>query len=97
VESLATQTLVVFVIRTAGNPLRSRPSIWLTLNTLVIVAVGIVLPVSPFAGLLGFTRLPAPYFVFLIVSTLTYLLLVEVAKRVFFSHAFVPRLANEKG
>lgn len=97
VESLATQTLVVFVIRTAGNPLRSRPSMWLTLNTLVIVAVGIVLPVSPFAGLLGFTRLPAPYFLFLIVSTLTYLLLVEVAKRVFFSHAFVPRLANEKG
>jgi Mg2+-importing ATPase len=96
VESLATQTLVVFVIRTAGNPLRSRPSMWLTLNTLVIVAVGIVLPVSPFAGLLGFTRLPAPYFLFLIVSTLTYLLLVEVAKRGFFSHAFVPRLANEK-
>jgi Mg2+-importing ATPase len=26
VESLATQTLVLFVIRTAGNPLRSRPS-----------------------------------------------------------------------
>ena len=26
VESLATQTLVIFVIRTAGNPLRSRPS-----------------------------------------------------------------------
>jgi Mg2+-importing ATPase len=96
VESLATQTLVVFVIRTAGNPLRSRPSMWLTLNTLVIVAVGIVLPVSPFAGLLGFTRLPAPYFLFLIVSTLTYLLLVEVAKRGFFSHAFVPRLENEK-
>ena len=26
VESLATQTLVLFVIRTMGNPLRSRPS-----------------------------------------------------------------------
>src|SRR5207249_3561217 len=26
VESLATQTLVLFVIRTAGNPFRSRPS-----------------------------------------------------------------------
>jgi Mg2+-importing ATPase len=95
VQSLATQTLVVFIIRTAGNPLRSRPSTWLTLNTLVIVAVGVLLPVSPLAGLLGFTRLPLPFFVFLVVSTLTYLLLVEAAKHRFFSHAIVPRTANE--
>ena len=91
VESLATQTLVVFVIRTAGDPLRSRPSLLLTLNTLVIVAVGVVLPVSPLAGLLGFTRLPLPFVLFLIVSTLTYLLLVEAGKRLFFSHTMIPR------
>jgi len=91
VESLATQTLVVFVIRTAGDPLRSRPSLWLTLNTLVIVAVGVLLPVSPLAGLLGFTRLPLPFVLFLIVSTLTYLLLVEAGKRLFFSHTMIPR------
>jgi P-type Mg2+ transporter len=96
VQSLATQTLVVFVIRTAGNPLRSRPSAWLTLNTLLIVAVGIVLPFSPLGELLGFTRLPLPFFLFLIVSTGTYLLLVEVAKRRFFSHAIVPRPGHEQ-
>jgi Mg2+-importing ATPase len=96
VESLATQTLVVFVIRTAGNPLRSRPSVWLTLNTLMIVAVGVLLPVSPLAGLLGFTRLPLPFFLFLVVSTLTYLLLVEAGKRFFFSLAMAPRQGNEK-
>jgi P-type Mg2+ transporter len=87
VESLATQILVIFVIRTAGNPLRSRPSGWLTLNTLVIVAVGIVLPVSPVAGVLGFVPLPFPFFIFLLVSTVTYLLLVEAGKRLFFSQA----------
>ncbi len=85
VESLATQTLVLFVIRTAGNPLKSRPSRWLTLNTLVVVAVGLALPWSPLAGLLGFTPLPPPYFLFLGLSTITYLLLVEVAKRKFFA------------
>ena len=37
VESLATQTLVLFVIRTAGNPLRSRPSAALTVTTIAIV------------------------------------------------------------
>jgi Mg2+-importing ATPase len=96
VESLATQTLVIFVIRTAGNPLRSRPSVWLTLNTLVIVVIGVLLPFSPVAGLLGFTRLPLPFFLFLVVSTLTYLLLVELAKRRFFSHAMVPRSESGK-
>ena len=96
VESLATQTLVVFVIRTAGNPLRSRPSVWLTLNTLSIVAVGVFLPLLPFSGLLGFTRLPWPFFLFLIASTVTYLFLVEAAKRLFFYRSMNSRLGNGK-
>jgi P-type Mg2+ transporter len=85
VESLATQTLVLFVIRTAHNPLRSRPSRWLTLNTLLIVALGLALPWSPLARLLGFTPLPGPFLLFLVLSTATYLLLVEIAKRWFFA------------
>ena len=34
VESLATQTLVIFVIRTTGNPLKSRPSLPLAITTI---------------------------------------------------------------
>ncbi|MBA2679583.1 MAG: magnesium-translocating P-type ATPase [Ktedonobacteraceae bacterium] len=81
VESLATQTLVLFSIRTAGNPLRSRPSLPLTLTTLLIVALGFVLPYTPLAGPLGFTPLPALYFLFLAGMIVSYLLLVEVVKR----------------
>jgi Mg2+-importing ATPase len=81
VESLATQTLVLFVIRTMGNPLRSRPSRALTVTTVIIVVVGAVLPATPLAAFLGFTRLPVSYFVFLIPMTVTYLMTVEVAKR----------------
>jgi len=81
VESLATQTLVLFVIRTSKNPLRSRPSAPLVATCLAVVAIGIYLPFSPLAGLLGFTQLPAAYFAFLAVATATYLLLVEAAKR----------------
>jgi len=81
VESLATQTLVLFVIRTSGNPFKSRPSRPLTITTLVIVLVGLLLPFTPLASVLGFTPLPATYFLFLIAATSTYLLLVEVAKR----------------
>ena len=81
VESLATQTLVIFVIRTAGNPLKSRPSLPLTITTILIVATGVFLPYSPFTRLFGFVPLPAPFFVFLAISTVTYLALVELGKR----------------
>ncbi len=81
VESLATQTLVLFSIRTAGNPLRSRPSRPLTITTLLIVAVSFVLPYTPLARPLGFTALPALYFLFLTGMIVTYLFLVELVKR----------------
>ncbi|MGB0037077.1 MAG: magnesium-translocating P-type ATPase [Candidatus Acidiferrales bacterium] len=87
VESLATQTLVLFVIRTMGNPLKSRPSISLAITTIAIVVIGILLPFSPLATVLGFTPLPGPFFTFLAVSTITYLVLVELAKRFLFSRA----------
>jgi Mg2+-importing ATPase len=81
VESLATQTLVLFVIRTMGNPFHSRPSRSLMVTTLLIVAIGLALPVTPVASLLGFTRLPVSYLAFLAVVTIAYLALVDVAKR----------------
>jgi Mg2+-importing ATPase len=81
VESLATQTLVLFVIRTMGSPLASRPSRALTLTTLAIVAVGLALPATALGPLLGFTVLPLTYFVFLVPATLVYLGLVEFVKR----------------
>lgn len=84
VESLATQTLVLFFIRTAQNPLRSRPSTPLVATTLIVVAIGALLPFSPLANALGFTPLPAGYFAFVLIATIAYLLLVEVGKRFLF-------------
>ena len=81
VESLATQTLVIFVIRTFGNPLKSRASRPLTLAAIGVVLAGALLPYTPLAGLLGFVPLPPLYFVFLTLATLTYLGLVELVKR----------------
>lgn len=83
VESLATQTLVLFVIRTAGNPLRSRPSKWLIATVLAVVTIGTALPFTPLGADLGFIPLPPVFFAFLAGATLTYLLLVEVMKRRF--------------
>jgi Mg2+-importing ATPase len=81
VESLATQTLVLLVIRTAGNPFRSTPSFPLLTSVLGVVLVGLLLPFTPLAEVLGFTALPVGYFLFLVGATGTYLLLVELVKR----------------
>ncbi|MDE3101114.1 MAG: magnesium-translocating P-type ATPase [Chloroflexota bacterium] len=81
VESLATQVCVIFVIRTAGDPWRSRPSLPLALSTLVVVAAALLLPFTPVAPVLGFVALPAAYFAFLAAAALAYLGMVEVVKR----------------
>jgi Mg2+-importing ATPase len=80
VESLMTQTLVLFVIRTAKNPLQSRPSGLLIATCLAVVGIGVYLPFSSFAGALGFTPMPAGYFAYLSAATVVYLLIVQVAK-----------------
>ena len=60
VESLATQTLVIFVIRTDGQPARaSRPSAPLAATTLGVAASALLLPFTPLARALGFVPLPA--------------------------------------
>ncbi|HYP86589.1 MAG TPA: magnesium-translocating P-type ATPase, partial [Polyangiaceae bacterium] len=79
-ESLATQTLVLFVIRTARKPWSHRPSWPLVATTLLIVSVALVLPFSRFAGTFGLEPLPLRYFAFLFIVVTTYLALVELVK-----------------
>jgi Mg2+-importing ATPase len=80
VESLVTQTLVLFVIRTTGNPLRSRASRPLTWSIIGAIALGVALPFLPIAGSLGFTPLPLRFLLLLAPLTLAYLVLVQVVK-----------------
>jgi Mg2+-importing ATPase len=84
VESLATQTLVVFVIRTAGNPLKSRPSRSLLISVLAIVATAVVLPYTPLARLMGFTPLPLSLLGAIALLAVTYLFVVQAVKSWFY-------------
>jgi Mg2+-importing ATPase len=84
VESLATQTLVVFVIRTAGNPLKSRPSKPLLAGVFAMVAVGALLPYTALGELMQFTPLPLLLVGTIAVLAITYLLLVQLVKSWFY-------------
>ncbi|MCW8497941.1 magnesium-translocating P-type ATPase [Fluoribacter dumoffii] len=81
VESLATQTLVVFVIRSVKSPWQSKPSTPLIIMVLAIVLFATVLPFTSLAKFWGFVSLPPSYFLFLITATITYLFLVEMIKK----------------
>ncbi|QOY90583.1 magnesium-translocating P-type ATPase [Paludibaculum fermentans] len=90
VESLATQTLVVFVIRTAGNPLKSRPGRPLLIAVFSIVAIAVALPYTPLGKLLSFIPLPLPLLGAIAVLAVTYLLVVQVVKTWFYrKHALL--------
>ncbi|HVZ77715.1 MAG TPA: magnesium-translocating P-type ATPase, partial [Gemmatimonadaceae bacterium] len=83
VESLMTQTLIIHVIRTNRLPfVQSRASWPLIATTAVIVAVGVLLPISPIAPALGLVQLPSLYWLLLAATVLGYLVLVQLTRGV---------------
>jgi Mg2+-importing ATPase len=84
IESLATQVLVIFVIRTRGNPFRSRPSSILTATSLAVVVAATVLPYTPLGARLGFVPAPGLFFLILAGMVVAYLVMVQVVKTWFY-------------
>jgi Mg2+-importing ATPase len=81
VESIFTQTLIIHVIRTNKIPfIQSRASWPLILTSLIIVAVGAWLTVSPLADTLGFVPLPPLYWLYLAIMLLGYAILTQLVK-----------------
>ncbi len=84
VESLCTQTLVIYIIRTAKIPfIESRPSRFLVFTSLFIVMVGIAIVFSPFAHGFSFVKPPSTYFIALFLMVVAYLILVQIVKQWF--------------
>jgi P-type Mg2+ transporter len=88
VESLTTQTLVIFVIRTRRVPFfKSRPSQPLLIATLSCAALGVAIPyIEPIAHLLGFQPLPLSFLAVLVGMIITYLALAQLGVALFFKH-----------
>ena len=86
-ESIVTQTLVLLVIRTMGNPFRHRPSGLLAATVGGAALVGVLLPYSPLRAAFGFVVPPPTFLGFVVVVTVVYLGAVDIAKR-----RLVPRL-----
>jgi len=84
-ESLCTQTLVIFVIRTRRMPFyKSKPSRLLLLSSLAIVGFALIIPFTLIGGLFDFVMPPAAFFVVLAILIGAYLVLAEVVKNWFY-------------
>jgi len=85
VESLFTQTLIIHVIRTNKIPFLQSWASWpLIFTSIIIVAVGAGLTVSPLAGALGFVALPPRYWLLLTVILVCYVILTQLMKTWFY-------------
>ena len=81
IEGLATQTLIVHMIRTQKLPfIQSRPALPLLLTTIAIVAFGMLIAVGPLAHVFKFSPLPLAYFPWWIAMLVGYIMLTQVVK-----------------
>ncbi|MGE0713921.1 MAG: magnesium-translocating P-type ATPase [Alphaproteobacteria bacterium] len=87
VESLMSQVLVIFVVRTGGRSWSSRPHPALVASSLGVVAAAVLLPYSPLAPWFGLVPLPPAMLAALGGVTGAYLLAAELAKRHLLAHA----------
>ena len=84
IESVASASLVVLVIRTRRPIFRSVPSWKLLTATVLVVAVVIVLPFTPLSGPLGLAHIPAVFFAALAGILALYAVGAEIAKWLFY-------------
>lgn len=85
VESLATQTLVVLVIRTHRRPWKSRPHILLASLSIGVALAGVLIPFTPLGTLFGLVPLPPLFYALLVATVAVYLASVEFVKRAIYA------------
>jgi Mg2+-importing ATPase len=83
-ESVISASLVVLVIRSRKTILHSRPGKSLLIATLSVVAATFILPFTPLAQILGFSKLPISFIFAIIGIVAIYIIAAEIAKKVFY-------------
>lgn len=87
VESLVTQILMIFTVRTRRHLFASMPHRAVVALAMLTAALTLALPFLPIVGQwFEFVRPPAVYYVFLLVVVAAFLTTTELAKRAFFAH-----------
>jgi len=85
IESLTSQTLVIFAIRTKRSPFwKSKPSRLLLLGSVAIIAFALILPYTPLGAIFRFVKPPATFYIALAAILGAYMALAEIIKSWFY-------------
>jgi Mg2+-importing ATPase len=97
VESLATQILVIFVIRTRGGVTASPPHGLLVALAAGVIATALMIPYLPVGAWFTFVPLPLHLLIAVAAMTIVYLLMAELLKRYFYKKMLAVRSSNVAG
>ena len=85
IESLCSQILVVFVIRTRRKPFwKSKPSKYLIISSIAIVTFALTVPLTPLGEIFGFVAPPPLFYIALAALLAGYLAVTELVKTWFY-------------
>ena len=97
-ESLCTQTFIIFAIRTRRVPFyKSRPGKYLVLSSMLVVMAGIAITFTPVGTLFGFVPPGLPYFLLIGMLVIGYIVVVEIVKTRFYHGSTGPDSMHESG
>ena len=85
IESLTSQILVIFAIRTKRSPFwRSKPSRLLLFSSISIIAFALIIPYTPLGEIFRFVKPPSTFYIALAAILGAYIALVEIVKSWFY-------------
>jgi Mg2+-importing ATPase len=84
IESVVSATFIVLVIRSRKPFFKSQPGKYLLISTMTIIAVTLLLPLTPFGSIFGFSPLPFHYYLLIGLIIICYIFTAEVAKKIFY-------------
>ncbi|PSL47906.1 Mg2+-importing ATPase [Chitinophaga niastensis] len=86
IESVVSATLIVLVVRTRKRFTQSKPGKYLFAATLFVALFTLLLPLLPFAHLLGFVAVPLKFYLAMLGIVALYILSAELTKKWFYKN-----------
>ena len=83
-ESAITELLILYIIRTRRSFIKSKPGKWLLITGIFAFCITIYFPLSPFAGLLGFSVAHAQQLIAIAIILVAYTITADLLKIIFF-------------
>lgn len=88
IESIVSATLIVMVVRTRKTIFTSKPGKYLLIATILVAVLALLLPVMPFAAIMGFSAIPFKFYLAMLAIVAMYIISAELVKHWFYKRFY---------